>query len=262
MKRSSLMILLGSLTAALTAAGDDRPSVPELPRATFYVEQDTEVKCMARPANADELVRRAGIRVVSWFGNGSSVSIVGAILRETSRLSGEEFRPLRNFAFEVNRGWRIMGQQVYDSNLRMAKVIVTEADNARLIIHEMGHVFGNAPKAGGGTWYKAYNAAVPKACRHTEYAGVSHVKGSRNEEFAEAFAAYLTRPQLLLRSGPACMKAFAFFRKVAFPKADPSCLPKAPVKPIVIPLPRPRPAEAPAPVPVEVAKDDGAPAGP
>lgn len=88
-----------------------------------------------------------------------------------------------------------------------------------LIVHEIGHFVANKL----GT-YSSYNRAVKRSCKLTNYmkqnrAGRNH--RNRNEEFAEAFAAYLTLPKDLKRK---CRKSFDFLKDELFLGNTPACL--------------------------------------
>jgi hypothetical protein len=88
-----------------------------------------------------------------------------------------------------------------------------------LLVHEVGHFIANKL----GT-YASYNRAVSRNCKLTNYmvqnrSGRKHK--NRNEEFAEAFAAYLTHSRALKRK---CRKAFNFLKEELFLGNNPSCL--------------------------------------
>ena len=88
-----------------------------------------------------------------------------------------------------------------------------------LLVHEVGHFIAN--KLGV---YSSYNRAVSRNCKLTNYmkqnrSGRKH--RNRNEEFAEAFAAYLTHSKALKRK---CRKSFNFLKDELFLGNNPSCL--------------------------------------
>ena len=86
--------------------------------------------------------------------------------------------------------------------------------NVAHVMHELGHHVGSA-----GNLYGAYRSEVA-TCRHTDYCRARwRGQGPRQEEFAEAFSAFVTHPEMLKNSKQAgCRQAYAFFAK-RFPQA-------------------------------------------
>ena len=84
-------------------------------------------------------------------------------------------------------------------------------NNVGLHAHELGHFVG------GQGLYAKYFAAVPKdkRCLVSKYA-----ESRRNEEFAEAFAAYLLDPERLSHGGEGCERARNFFSEIFGAKKD------------------------------------------
>lgn len=82
-------------------------------------------------------------------------------------------------------------------------------ENVAQLTHEIGHLVGN------NGLYEEYRTALGHTRRHPKYCKVSGYSTSRaNEQFAEAFAAFVTRPELIKDSkDPNCKKAWAFFKK-------------------------------------------------
>jgi|GEM_PF-3566503 len=87
--------------------------------------------------------------------------------------------------------------------------------NVALITHELGHYVGNKGM------YGPYFRAVRGGCNVSGYAQTRH--NGRNEEFAEAFAAYITNPELLSARGGQCQKALDFFRGAFGETVQPTC---------------------------------------
>jgi hypothetical protein len=87
--------------------------------------------------------------------------------------------------------------------------------NAAQLVHELGHLIGNR----GG--YAEYDDFVgPKFCLVSSYSDNNH-----HEQFAEVFAAFVTRPELIKNNkSPACQKAFQFFSTKIFSDAAPAAL--------------------------------------
>lgn len=75
------------------------------------------------------------------------------------------------------------------------------------LMHELGHKIGNTGE------YAAYRSFIGKQeCKITHYA-----KKKANEQFAEAFAAYVAYPDKLAR---VCPKAYNFFSQKMFPNGQ------------------------------------------
>ena len=208
--------------------------------AVFRANTAMKASCLPA-ADQKEILQSNDIVFTRYWDQSPSKSIVTRIVNEAQRLNGGIFTPFHSFAVDVDENFRILGQQVYDSDLKKPKVIIQEPTNVSLYAHEMGHIIGNTP-INGGTWYGAYFKAVPNPCHITCYSRSGYDQGRRNEEFAEVASAYLTYPQLLLKGGDSCRRAYQFFRTNIYPKADPSCgkivvIPKPvviPAKPVVV----------------------------
>lgn len=89
-------------------------------------------------------------------------------------------------------------------------------ENTAQLVHELGHLIGNR----GG--YEAYHDFMGPHhyCRVSSYSD-----DNLHEQFAEVFAAFVTRPDLIKRNpSPDCRKAFQFFAKQVFANAGPVAL--------------------------------------
>lgn len=82
-------------------------------------------------------------------------------------------------------------------------------ENIAQLAHEIGHLVGN------NGMYGDYRAAIGSTHRHPKYCKVSGYSDDKaNEQFAEVFAAFVTRPELIKSSkDPVCKKAYAFFKR-------------------------------------------------
>lgn len=79
------------------------------------------------------------------------------------------------------------------------------------IVHELGHLVANR-----GQFYARYNRAVPARCKISGYCTRSsggHAHSHRNEEFAEAFSAFLLAPARLKAQCPA---AYVFMKEQVY----------------------------------------------
>lgn len=104
-----------------------------------------------------------------------------------------------------SKGWHQIRMNRCDSKGRNCA-----ANNVAHLMHEIGHKIGHASFARGEKFYDAYSRLAGN-CHVSRYS-----RKNRNEEFAEAFAAYLTHPELLSKGDPACRRAFAFFSRDVF----------------------------------------------
>jgi hypothetical protein len=88
-------------------------------------------------------------------------------------------------------------------------------ENVAQLVHELGHLIGNR----GG--YEDYQDFVG-----SNYCTVSaYSDHNDHEQFAEVFAAFVTRPELIRKNhSSACQKAFKFFSTQIFAKAGPTAL--------------------------------------
>jgi hypothetical protein len=83
-------------------------------------------------------------------------------------------------------------------------------ENIAQLAHEIGHLVGN------NGLYAQYREAIGHTKRHPKFCRVSGYSDDKaNEQFAEVFAAFVTRPELIRdNKSDTCKKAYAFFKKV------------------------------------------------
>ena len=170
---------------------------------------------------------------------------VARIFKHLEYLFGGKLPPFKNYAIKASAWLDILARQRPDGiHIRSGNL-----ETYGLVVHELGHRVGNSMLMSKRTAYQAYNAHVPYKCYTSTYSQVSYSAGSRNEEFAEAFSAYVTAPHLLLQGSSACQTAYKFFRQRLFHAGKASnCFPKpspAPVKPAPVAKPA---VSAPAPI--------------
>jgi len=118
------------------------------------------------------------------------------------------------FTFETRSGYsRYAGVSRGKHQLQMNRCLATglkcKPNNVAHLMHEMGHRVGHY-RASGGRFYDAYEKLGIK-CHITSYS-----RKNMREEFAEVFAAFITRPELLTSGSSACKKAFKFFAESVF----------------------------------------------
>ncbi len=122
------------------------------------------------------------------------------------------------FGSTLRKGKRaqLAGFQVDSHTYQFSREILEYgADGTTYMVHELGHFVGHSDSN-----YQKYNSFVSEVCQMTVYCthriahGFENVPHkNRNEEFAEAFAAYIVKPSLLLN---ACPKAYEFFENKIF----------------------------------------------
>jgi len=98
-------------------------------------------------------------------------------------------------------------------------------ENVAQLVHELGHLIGNRdPQAkvdpDHNAYAEYYDFVGPRYCVVSSYSDDNH-----HEQFAEVFAAFVTRPELLKNNpSPACKKAYQFFATKIFSNAGPTVL--------------------------------------
>lgn len=221
-----------SMTIATTARASDGP----LAGATFRTEIGKQGRCFEEATgdnpNVGETLRsKYGIetekpRIAGNSGlSGSQKMIMLRIAQKCERLYGGPFPTLRGLRVEYAPRFDDYAQQV-NGPLEIGRTMSTNMIN---YAHELGHWVGNSKSLvppRNERWYDSYNREVPR-CLFTHYCTANHGHGVRNEEFAEAFAAYLGHPELLKKGCPA---AFNFFRNKMFTKEDTKCANGKPIQ--------------------------------
>lgn len=170
---------------------------------------------------AHEVMKRFDLDIVN--GKDSNKLALSRGLLEIEKLAGGRFRAAEGATFKILPESGCAQQ--------LGKTIVLRQgcgslDSVAYYIHELGHYIGNNDR---GKLYASYKASVTSRCAVSRYAMTDWTKArARNEEFAEVIAAFVTNPDLLLKSGPSCVKAFNFFRDEVFDKGElASCKPDA-----------------------------------
>lgn len=91
-------------------------------------------------------------------------------------------------------------------------------ENQAQVIHELGHLFGN--RGGYEAYYRATHGGYCVVSRYSSREAVMPGTVRYHEQFAEVFAAYVTRPGLISsQNTPACKAAFKFFATTVFPRS-------------------------------------------
>ncbi len=203
------IILLQALPAEAARRLDAPISI--MKRDAVAISGRCQLNGVSSQAEASELLGYYNIRM-----NGSRpeerIALANGLF-QASALHGGVFSPMANtrFDFACRRGPSRQTASGIQMNRCSGRKSRGQSSNAPHLLHEIGHKVGNSSMGRGRTFYSAYSAAVRGTCRLTNYA-----KKKRNEQFGEAFAAYLTRPELLSNGSAECRRAYAFFADQVF----------------------------------------------
>lgn len=147
------------------------------------------------------------------------VVALGETMARINALNGGKFSPLQNVTVKFDQSAiNNKGKRVTHSFMRSSKTVQMcrghhhHVGNVGYLAHELGHLVGNSE---GGRWYSSYKSRVPdsKPCHVSGYAAKNYPDSTpRNEEFAEAFAAFVANPSLLENAGGGCKEALNFFQ--------------------------------------------------
>lgn len=133
-------------------------------------------------------------------------------LNQATALNGGVFKPATNtkFVFECRSG--ASRQTRWGIEMNRCSGGRSHSCNGPHMLHELAHKIGNSRYPNGGTYYTRYSERVGK-CHFSNYG-----TKNRNEQFAEAFTAFLTHPELLSKGSDACQRAYSFFADQVFKK--------------------------------------------
>ncbi|MBX3041675.1 MAG: hypothetical protein KF789_13295 [Bdellovibrionaceae bacterium] len=183
--------------------------------ALYQFDHSHDSKCVPTVSNPDSVLAQNGISTVGAASSGERQALANGIAKVQHLLGGRtlpsSWRTKVNYVTSPNAE----GKFTWNQGLSMANAITVRRPqgsaggmNETRLMHELGH------KVGGAGNYGKYSASVGK-CNISPYCS-SRVRG-RNEEFAEAFAAFVTRPSHLKT---VCPDAYAFFEKQVFPGSN------------------------------------------
>jgi hypothetical protein len=165
--------------------------------------------CMAPlSGSAESVLNRNGIGI-KGAPSSSELNALAKGLEQIERLRGGEALPKSwqtPFNYISTSGKSTWNQGPSAINVRRPSGS-SKGENVTRLMHELGHKVGNA-----GVYAQYRNYIGKNRCRISPYCSEKH-----NEEFAEAFAAFVTMPDKLKDS---CPEAYAFFSKRLFPKSD------------------------------------------
>lgn len=181
--------------------------------ALYQFNGSFDSKCVPRVSNPDAVLSQNGISTRGGATAAERQALANGIAKIQQLRGGQplpgSWRTPYNFITTSNaRGRYTWNQGAAAINVRRPAGSNNGQNETRLI-HELGHKIGNAGN------YGDYNRAVGRRCGISPYC-TAHAN-KRNEEFAEAFAAFVTRPSHLRT---VCPEAYAYFSQKLFPGSD------------------------------------------
>lgn len=201
-----------TLVLTLLAVLFSEASIAKGPYALYQFPTADTGRCMASlKSSPKDVLQRNGI---GYRGTPTTAELKSLAkgLEQIERLRGGEALP-KNWRTQYNyitsrnqKGKYTWNQGVSAINVRRPKGS-SKGENVTRLMHELGHKVGNTGA------YGQYRRYVGKyRCQITNYCKHKH-----NEEFAEAFAAYITMPDKLKTS---CPRAFKYFSRKLFPESE------------------------------------------
>lgn len=156
--------------------------------------------------SVDDVLKRNGVNTRNAT-TAQKTSLAKGI-QQLERLAGGAFAPAKGAVFNfINKrgGVSNQGEMI---NMRGGE---ERTANTAYLMHELGHRVGNSG------YYSQYKGAVRSPCIATHYCRKSYSRARyRNEEFAEAFSAFVTHPEILLNGSPSCKAAYDYFAQTVF----------------------------------------------
>jgi hypothetical protein len=175
-------------------------------------------KCLPEVQNADQILENNGIGV-----KGATVAERAALARgisQVEKLLGstlpKKWQVKYNFVTTLSK----KGKYTWDQELGHTITVRRPSGSTNGLLtgrmmHELGHKIGNS-SMGKTNYYEGYKkfrkANKGKRCKISKYCS-----SRENEEFAEAFEAFVADPDLLKSK---CPTAYAFFKDQAFPSSS------------------------------------------
>lgn len=174
----------------------------------FRYEAAAYGRCLPRTSgSADAILARNGIRTRGRSTEAEQVALAKGIGQVENLLGSplpRKWQTTYNYITSPsNTRWN---QAVSAIHVRRPPG-TNQGENIARLVHELGHKVGNSGE------YPRYRQAIRgQECRISGYSAKRN-----NEQFAEAFAAYITYPDLLAQK---CPKAYAFFSQKLFPNSE------------------------------------------
>lgn len=165
-------------------------------------------------AQADEILRNYALRAPA--AKPEERLAMAKVLFQMTALNGGVFRPLTDTSMSFNSRDGVSRQS--GNHLTMARG--AHNCNSPHFGHEQAHILGHRHFRNGQNFYDAFSSYMGRSrcvLRRTDAPHKStYTAYSRNENYAEMFSAYLTRPELLSQGNASCQKAYAFFAEEVF----------------------------------------------
>lgn len=172
--------------------------------------------CIAKISKEQALTVMRRFHMHSMHGKSTEIRTVGTALLYIEKLNGG--KPLKRATAKVDDNYSFEFRDAHRNSHQASNEIRVNrngsknyGENVAQLVHELGHYIGN----NGG--YEAYYDAVGgrRFCKVSSYSEYNF-----HEQFAEVFAAFVTRPAFIKRNpSPTCRKAFKFFSTVIFADA-------------------------------------------
>lgn len=201
---------LGALMIGLTEKGFAKGAY-----ALYQFSGSHDSKCVPNVSNPTSVLKQNGIRVIGAASQGELQSLGNGIAKVQHLLGGRTLPASWRVGYSYVTSPNTQGKFTWNQGLSRANFITVRrpagsngGQNETRLMHELGH------KVGAAGNYGKYNASV-KGCHISPYC-TSRMRG-RNEEFAESFAAFVTRPAYLKS---VCPDAYDFFARQVFPGSN------------------------------------------
>lgn len=164
---------------------------------------------------AEDVLRAFNIRTTNALE--SEIRALGRGLSQLQKLAGGVFAPAEGARYTFKNGGGNISRQTANG-IEMSRGRSQNISSVAYFIHELGHYVGNNNE---GALYREYKATVKTPCHFSRYAMKNwSPEKTRNEEFAEVFAAFVTYPALLTEGGPGCQAAYTYFKTRVFDRGE------------------------------------------
>lgn len=163
-------------------------------------------------AAANQILSRNGI-TVEGATSAQKIAVARAV-QQMEKLAGGSFRPVRGAKIQILKEGGCGDQGRTRAGWITFRQGCGSLESVGYYAHELGHLVGNSG------FYAGYKSTVParERCAFSRYSMKDYTKArARNEEFAEAFGAFVTHPELLLQGNSGCRKAYQYFDSKVFP---------------------------------------------
>lgn len=169
--------------------------------------------CIARVPKDDAIEAMRRFHFHSFGGTNAEIRTLGTALTFIEKLNAG--KPLKRASAKPDANYGVRYRDAFRNSHQAPNEIRINrnghkryGENVAQIVHEIGHYIGN-----NGGYEAYYDYMGHHYCRVSSYSD-----DNSHEQFAEVFAAFVTRPAFLKKSdSPTCKRAFKFFSTVIFP---------------------------------------------